>query len=480
MHTLKSAPYRTRRRRNFNNSLASRQRGAAFLLFVLIFLVVGGGIGFRALNRGTGQSGIDDQTATRILAQSKDALLAWAVTTADPLASPSLRGIYASRPGNLPYPDLYGTAAPAEPIRYDGRTDLYCAYSGWTGAQTLRRIQDTNSAAVNAGIRCLGKLPWKTLGMDLQAANPATTQGRIDDPFGRVPWYAVSSNLVDYSTAADADRYCPRQLNHRILSFNPTVDIPSNSCGTALTPSSNPTAAATYPFPWLKVRDQFGNLLSNRVAAVVILPGPITSRQPGNANQSRTITARPDQFLDTVTNAQCPAGLCDNSSVINSPLEFIQCVPSSTTLNDSRFTQPYTCNDRLIYITIDELMARAVQRIAAEFRKCLSEYQTANLNRVPWPDTDGDLAQDAVAAPTASVSGNFTPLTAALPSFNCSTEGFYWQAWQLSVTYVVDPAYAGDISNGAPPTTGISFPVTVNGVPGYKAKFKFGNQEYGL
>ena len=53
------------------------QRGAAFLLFVLVFMVVGGGIGFRALNRATAQSGIDDQTATSILAQSKEALLAW-------------------------------------------------------------------------------------------------------------------------------------------------------------------------------------------------------------------------------------------------------------------------------------------------------------------------------------------------------------------------------------------------------------------
>lgn len=452
---------------------ASKQRGAAFLLFVLIFLVIGGGVGFRGLNRATAQSGIDDQTASRILAQSKDALLAWAVTTADPLAAPSLRGIYASRPGILPYPDLYGPGTSLQPIRYDGRTDLFCAYSGWTGTQTLLRISDANSAAVNASVRCLGKLPWKTLGMDLQAANPSAT-GRIDDPFGRVPWYAVSSNLVDYSTTADADLYCPRQLNHRILAFNPTVDIPSNSCGSALN-TANPTAPATYPFPWLKVRDQFGNLLSNRVAAVIILPGPITTRQPGNTVQSRTSTATPSQFLDTVVNLNCVAGLCDNSKLTNSPLEFIQCVPAAITVNDPRFTQPYTCNDRLIYITIDELMKRSVQRVASEFQKCVREYQAANLNRVPWPDTDGDLVQDVVAVPTASVSGYFTAQT----TFNCSDEAFYWQQWQLAVTYSVNPAYAGDISNGAPPT-GSSFPVTVNGVSGYKAKFTFGGLEYGL
>lgn len=466
-------------RRGFKAKAAS-QRGAAFLLFVLVFLVIGGGVGFRALNQANAQSGIDDQTATRILAQSKEALLAWSVTTIDPLAPtpPALRGIFATRPGTLPYPDLYGNATQFQPIRYDGRTDLYCAYSGWSlGTETLRRIQVINTSAFNASIRCLGKLPWKTLGMDLRAANPATNQGRIDDPFGRVPWYAVSSNLVDYSPTAVAAEYCPAQLNHRILSFNPAVDVPTNVCGTALTPG-NPTAAATYSFPWLRVRDQFGNLLSDRVAAVIILPGPITTRRPSGTTQVRTATATPNQFLDAVTNSNCTAGLCDNSRLTNSPLEFIQCVSSDTTIKDARFTQPYTCNDRLVYLTIDELMTRAVQRVAAEFRKCVAEYKTANLNRVPWPDTDGDLAQDVVPSPSASVSGNFTPLT-NLTSFNCSNEGFYWQQWQLSVTYVVDPAFAGEISDGAPPT-GSSFPVTVNGVTGYKAKFKFGNLEFGL
>lgn len=450
------------------------QKGAAFLLLALIFLVIGGTVSVKALNQTRVQSGLDEGEATRILAESKEALLAWAVTTVDAISPQA--GIFATRPGNLPYPDLYGNATSLQPVRYDGRTDLYCAYSAWTGTQTLLRISDA-SVATNPNVRCLGKLPWKTLGMDLRTANPANnTTARINDPAGKVPWYAVASNLVDYSTTGDPARYCPRQLNHQIVNFNPSVDVPSNTCGVALNPGS-PGAAATYPFPWLIVRDQFGNVLSNRVAAVVILPGPVTTRRPGSTVQTRTTTALPSQFLDTVVNAQCPAGLCDNSSLANSPLQFIQCVPAATTINDARYAQPYTCNDRLIYITIDELMTRAVQRVAAEFLKCIVDYRGENLNRVPWPDTDGDLSQDTIAAPSAAATGYFAYENGA--SFSCPTEATHWAQWQLAVQYSVNPAYAGKSSDGAPPT-GPDFPVTVNGVSGYKAKLKFGNLEFGL
>ena len=279
--------------------------------------------------------------------------------------------------------------------------------------------------SVSANIRCFGKIPWRLLGLDLVQDGPS-------DGAGLVPWYAVSANLVDHIYANE----CPARMDASIATASAT------GCGSM-------TTASTRPYPWLTVRDAFGNILSNRVAAVIIVPGPPTTRQTGTltqANRSSTLVG-PDQFLDTVRNAKCTAGYCDNAryrtTPATAPMEFIQCVAENTTLNDSRFTQPYSCNDRLIYITIDELMQAASDRIAVEAINCLSAFATAQ-TRAPFAGNAGG-SRDAINGQTTG----FIPSSdwdetlanpdwlAYCPFFN----NYYWNSWQQVVSYNVSPTH---------------------------------------
>ena len=316
--------------------IQARQRGVALLLMLLVVLMIGGTFGVRALNLSTFSGGIENRETSKILAQSKEALLAWSQAV-DPTSSGGHRAI---RPGALPYPDVYGTGISVGPIAYDGMQDLGCIPRTWTVALSQDLVAPSTTAPIPTNLRCIGKLPWRLLGLDLN-------QDGTPDSAGFVPWYAVSANLIDHSYASE----CPARLD---VSIAP-LTTRTASCGTV-------TGAAQLPFPWLLVRDQFGTILSNRVAAVVIVPGPPATRQTGTLTQANrsSLNVGPDQFLDTVRNTLCTGGFCDNARYrttpqATAPMEFIQCATAATTLGDSRFTQPYSCNDTLIYITIDEL-----------------------------------------------------------------------------------------------------------------------------
>lgn len=417
-------------------TLREHQCGVALLLMLLVVLMIGGTFGLQALNLAAAKGGVQNPNTTKILAQSKEALLAWTQNvdrTSNNVAAGDNWGHRAIRPGALPYPDVYGTnpvtglPLTTNPIVYDGLHDMGCIRSTWTGTQGLRN-PNTAPFTSAATIRCLGKLPWRLLGINL-------SQNGTADGDGVVPWYAVSGNVVNHFESISAP--CPRRFDALIASPSTT----GSGCG------SSETGTPTLPFPWLIVRDPFGNILSSRVAAVVIVPGPPTARQTGTLTQNNraTATAQPDQFLDTVRNDRCaPTGYCDNARYSTTTLEFIQCVPTSTTLNDSRFTQPYTCNDRLIYITIDELMQAASDRAAREALHCVSALAQA-IGRAPYAD-DGVGPRDA----TAGLTNGLIPTsdwdeTAAISDwlpFCTDFSDLNWDSWQKLFQYSVSPANA--------------------------------------
>ena len=393
------------------------QRGVALLLMLLVVLMIGGTFGLQALNLAAAKGGIENSATTKILAQSKEALLAWA--TMPDTTTPANLGYRGLRPGALPYPDVYGTDTSSPPIRYDGMQDRGCLVSDWTGAQLL-----ILPAGAPTNIRCLGKIPWRLLGIELTGLN--FVANRTTDGAGIVPWYAVSANLVDFTLGAE----CPSRLDASIA----TASAPG--CGIGAT-----DVTPTRPFPWLQVRDQFGTVLSSRVAAVVIMPGPPTPRQTGTRTQNtrQSNTARPDQFLDTVRNSLCtPTGYCDNARLSASPMEFIQCVTANTTLNDARFIQPYTCNDRLIYITIDELMQAASDRVAREAIECLNAYGKTN-GTTPFADATSDSDKDANVGLLSGLLPTSAPDSGAgvWPSSCRHFSEIYWNSWQQVVNYSV-------------------------------------------
>ncbi len=123
-------------------------------------------------------------------------------------------------PGLLPFPDRNDDGTPD----YDGTAD--CVSPGPVAAGHL-----------------LGRFPIQG-----EQAGCATTIGmsvEVVDSAGEPLWYAVSRNLV------------------------------RGGDGGPINPDSGDLAAQ----PWITVRDQTGAVISNRVAAVIIAPGPALSGQ---------------------------------------------------------------------------------------------------------------------------------------------------------------------------------------------------------
>ena len=405
------------------------------LVIMLVTLMFGGYFGVRALNAAVERGGVEEREAEQILARAKSALLAWSVMTIDDGALSGTYSMYSSpqvglrayRPGNLPYPDLATgvSATTANVTPSDGERDNGCAARTWntTATVTLRPVAASLSAANKTNLRCFGRLPVKTLGLERLADTS-------NDVSGRWPWYIVSANLV--STRSD----CPARFDSTIADTSLTAG--SNNCGSGFT--------ATVPFPWITVLDPYGTVISSRVAAVVILPGAVTSRQPGTVLQARSSTALPTNYLDTVDNAACSGGRCDNALLnttpSNTPMTFIQCVKPSTTVGDSRFNANYACTDRLTYITVDELFNYAAKRIEREFVSCLNEYYASvNPGKYPWPAQTGN--------PGTSLSGTL-PLTGSFPSIDDAARvtcpkaqamfasASYWGGWQRAASYTLN------------------------------------------
>jgi hypothetical protein len=227
-----------------------------------------------------------------------------------------------------------------------------CATRTWVPGQALI---DPNLYPTPIDVRCFGRLPWLSLGLP----GPSTP----DDQLGEVPWIFMSANLV-VATG------CMPNLNPLMLSKVYTI----GGC----------PAAVPVPFPWLRVVDDRGNLLSSEVAIVLILPGP-----PVTAGQARTapIDHSPAAYLEGLTVAAgCPApcvpGTYNNASyAVASGLAWtFIAAPSSTSLGPSAgyYAKPFAFNDRLIYITASEYFEAMEQRARLAAVQTLNAFRTAN------------------------------------------------------------------------------------------------------
>ena len=213
-----------------------------------------------------------------------------------------------SVPGMMPYPDRNSDAE-----GYDGLSD--CP-GGVTNFSHL-----------------LGRLPWK--GADYTNCNNNNLLPGLGKEFrdgsNEPLWYAVSKNLVHiYSPAGD--------------------------------PIINPSIVDNPPYgSWLTVYDKNGNLISDKVAVVIISPGaPI-----GGQNRSASAPA-PAEYLDSFN---IGAAIKSNTGYTLVDEDFymgedFRSVPATGTT----YGQPYYFNDKIVFITINELLD-AVQRRAGEQAK---------------------------------------------------------------------------------------------------------------
>ena len=344
--------------------LIHKQKGVALIIFAIILVLAAMAFIIKMFDPVALQIARDDKNA-QFLAQAKQALISYSIS----------RAAVGERPGDMPIPDYFAiTELPAD---YDGKADTGCIDSSnpVTGLPLIATSALVSGVLTpRANVRCLGRLPWRTIGLSI----PDSSQ---NDPAGTMPWYAVSANLVDSS--------CAKFINPKL------ANLPYG--GTCL-------SDVALSHLWLTVRDSSGNILSSQVAALLMLPSSILSGQTRSTTPLGGVT----NYLDSVTvpvgcAAPCVPGTYSNADFDN---DFIMPPPVKALGS--------TANDRVIYITLNELMRaierRATQEAAVQLKQYYTNSNAAAVNRF-YP-----YAADLGDADNACVSTNLAGLLPILPA----------------------------------------------------------------
>jgi hypothetical protein len=260
-------------------------------------------------------------------------------------------------PGQMPYPDR-GTDVEG----YDGKSD--CSGSNPINNQSL----------------LIGQLPMYGSTGCISFSVTEGLAAEVDDGYGNRLWYAISPNLMHNYAPTGA------QLSDPVI-------------------NSDTMNSAT----WLRVLDNNGNLVSDRVAVVIIAPGEALG------NQSRSINATSDQYLDTF---QKNGNTYSNSNYDTPNEDFIMGASMDKVSEaDLSYTRPYLFNDQLVYITIDELIVALEKRVGAQVVASLNEYYV-NSNPNPLNRHYPYAAAYQLTGTTACIDNQ---LFGQLPLSGCST-----------------------------------------------------------
>ena len=306
------------------------QRGAVLLAALTVTLLAGTSVLLARLESAAAVRAREAVTTTRALADARRALIGWSIGA-------GLAGSGEEHtPGALPFPDRN-----ADRNGYDGEAD--CVTSGLFDRHLIGRLAWAGEAS---------PCPARGLGIEVR------------DGSGEALWYAVSRNLV----------------NHR--------------GGGAPDPPINPGLLDGTPaYPWLRLIDADGSVLTAsdgeplEIAAVVIAPGPPL---PG---QTRTGAAPgPTHYLDSVTvngvtydNADsdgCRDAVAGARAYTDCPgntgEEFILYPDSRDTVADTD-----SFNDRIAYLTAEELLRAAEARALGAMAVVLERYRSSH-GAYPW------------------------------------------------------------------------------------------------
>jgi len=331
----------------------TRQTGFVLILIVLSMLAVLGTVLLVGISGGVG--GTEQRNAANVnsqimLEQVKSSLMGYVIQVTD--------GGEGYRMGGFPTPDVLNTTGTT--IQYDGIADTNCM------SVTASGFPSIGHAAGDPDKRCIGKFPWKDFGLSF-----GTTDAH--DPLGLVPWLAVSPNVLKWDE-------CVTILNSELLGLT----YAAFNC------DPYPAKPATLPYPWFIVRDGNGSILSDRVAAVLIIPGaPIANELRSQARTSGA-PGGPKDYLDPVRlplgcQASCTMTI-DNGDFSGQfvSLYYSARYPINSENIDLR-NQAVPFNDVLIYITIDEVMAALETRVLAEMQAATVSYRMTNTVAFPWP-----------------------------------------------------------------------------------------------
>ena len=304
-----------------------------------------------------------DKKTMQTLNEAKQALIAWSVS-------------HKYNPGQMPWPDRNGDGV------YDGSSDCVTTlfqYSFLLGQlpskpDTSPCLDPNNGLTVYTGLST-----YPSLGKEFRDAQ------------GNRLWYAVSRNLVYDSEHNESPIINPGMINPPY----------------AITPYLR--QGGTQAYPWLQVLDRNGNLVSDKVAVVIIAAG-----DPLVGQNRAAVAPNASEFLDSF---KIGAANYKNSDSAIADEDFImgedsRNVPSS----DPTFVQPYNFNDKLVYITVDELMYVLEKRVLEEAKNTLKAYYVTNGY---YPFAAG---LNSATNPNQCVQGNYRgllPVNAPL-SHTCS------------------------------------------------------------
>ena len=306
------------------------QRGAVLLTALAATLLAGTSVLLARLEYTAAPRAREAAATARALADAKRALVGWSVGA-------GLDGDGEEHaPGLLPFPDRNNDTK-----GYDGKAD--CVTSGLSDRHLIGRLARAGETS---------PCPDRALGVELH------------DGSGEPLWYAVSRNLVNYRG------------------------------GSSLDPPINPGLLDGTPaYPWIRLIDADGVALTASdgeplaIAAVIIAPGPPL------AGQTRTGAAPdPAQYLDSVAvngvlydNADadgCRDSVAGASAYTDCPgrtgEEFILYPDSrgATSATDS-------FNDRIAYVTAEEVLRAAEARAAGTLAAVLERYRSRH-GAYPW------------------------------------------------------------------------------------------------
>ncbi|NNE39175.1 MAG: hypothetical protein HKN08_12785, partial [Gammaproteobacteria bacterium] len=271
-------------------------------------------------------------------------------------------------PGTLPMPDRNGDAD------YNGDADCF-------------------NGTINDNL-LLGRVPWR--GMPSPCRDAADLNGLsiyTTDRAGEHLWYAVSKNLIYESP--DYPFISPGLLNK-------TTD-------------------------WITVRDKNGNVISDRVAFIVIAPGT-TLFGYGDcdglsyAGQDRTSAAPDiDNYLDEVTISGTTYANHDYDQ------DFIIYPDSISTSGDSTQEVCDQFNDRLVFVTIDDFMEEVSKRVLNEAGLALSTYFNTN-GALPWlvPFSDPKSDAKALRGEATSTSSNLVDTSTDFTEWGVTNDDTVW------------------------------------------------------
>ena len=303
------------------NQTIAKQKGAVLIL--MAFIIGLGVLAYLLYAFDPARLRLEqDKKTMQTLNEAKQALIAWAVS--HPL-----------HPGQMPFPDrnLDGN--------YDGNSDC-------------------NSPVSTFDYRFLvGQLP--VFGQTNPCVNPQVgLEEDFRDGEGNRLWYAVSRNLTHIYENN------PVTLLHDPV-INPDIVLyPQNNPDSNNYPAIQPEIRS---YPWLQVLDGNGVLVSDRVAAVIIAPKGVLGVQ------NRSVAApSANQYLDSFVMGSTPYS---NSNYLIPNQGFVMGEDSHYIVDsDTRFVKPYYFNDKLVYITIDELMTALSNRAASDASLLLNQYKS--------------------------------------------------------------------------------------------------------